>query len=292
MNILYAVREALSAFRRTKLAAFGSTFTICIALLLLGIYVLISINTQRIIDLLRDKVEMEAFCEEPLSRQRGTDLQKQLADIEGVERVRFISKEEAARIFKEEFGEDVTDVLDFNPLPPSFKIYLKNEFKNSKGADNVFKKVKALSGIDDVIYRKDLLDFIDRRLNVVHVIGLGLGILIGLSAVFLTSNTIRLGIYAKRKLIQTMKLVGATRWFIRLPFLLEGTLQGIFGGVLAAGIIYGLLDIVSRWVSDDLAEFVRVDLTFYTMLLLCGMVLGLLGSIISIRRFIGETVVS
>jgi cell division transport system permease protein len=292
MNLIYAIREALSAFRRNKLAVVGSVVTICIALLLLGLYYMVSLNTHRIIQMIRDKVEMEAFCEEPISRQRITELQKQLVAIEGVESARFVSKEEAAKIFREEFGEDIMSVLEFNPLPPSFKIYLKEEYKHTDRAAEVFRRVKNLQGIDDVIYRKDLLEFLDRRMGIVNTVGFGLGTLIGISAIFLVSNTIRLAIYAKRRLIQTMKLVGATRWFIRFPFLLEGILQGVLGGLLASAAIFGLLEVVSRWISSELAEFIKVDMTFYGLVTIVGMFLGLLGSLLSVRRFIGETVVS
>lgn len=290
MSLTYTIQEAFSGFTRTKLASFGSVFTICVTLLLLGLYYIISLNASRVVQLIRDKVELEAFCEEPFSSQRRADLQQQLLAIRGVERVQFVSKEEAARIFKREFGEDINDVLDFNPLPPSFKIFLKDEFKHSAKVNEIVKQVKALKGVDDVIYRKDLLEFLDRRIAIAHSVGLALGVIIGISAIFLVSNTIRLAIYAKRKMIQTMKLVGATRWFIRMPFLMEGILQGVIGGVLAAGCIYWLLEFISRWISSELVEFIRVDVTFYGLVVACGIVLGLFGSFISTRRYIGEAV--
>lgn len=292
MSLAYTLKEAFSGFSRTKLATFGSIFTICIALLLLGLYYVLSINTSRLIQSIRDRVEMEAFCEEPISRQRIQELQQELRAIEGIKSVRYVSKEEAAKIFKEEFGEDITNVLDFNPLPPSFKIYLENDFKNSARANEVFQHIKALKGVDDVIYRKDLLEFLDRRIGIVHTIGLVLGIMLGISAIFLVSNTIRLAIYARRKIIQTMKLVGATRWFIRTPFLLEGMIQGLLGGILAAAIIYWIFDFASGWVTPDFREFFRVDLRLYVLLVAAGVLLGLMGSVISVRRFIGESVVS
>lgn len=292
MSLAYTVREAFSGFTRTKLASVGSILTICIALLLLGFYYLISLNASRIVQLIRGKVEIEAFCEEPLTQQRQMELQQQLLEIKGVERVQFVSKPEAAKIFKREFGEEITDVLDFNPFPPSFKVFLKGEFRNSARTAEVVKRIKALKGIDDVIYRKDLLEFLDRRIGTAHVVGLALGIIIGLSAIFLVSNTVRLAIYAKRKIIQTMKLVGATRWFVRMPFLLEGLFQGFIGGVLAAGIMYWLLEYAAGLVSDELAEFIHIQVEFYFVVVSSGMILGVFGSFISIRRFIGESVVN
>lgn len=292
MSLTYTVREALSSFTRTKLASIGSVLTICVALLLLGIYYVISLNAAHVISMIRERVEIEAFCEEPLTRQKMLNLQQELLAVKGVERVQFVSKEEAAKIFRKEFGEDISSVLDFNPLPPSFKIVVKDEYKNSDRLNEIVMRIKSLKDVDDVVYRKDLVEFLDRRMGIAHAAGLGLGILIGVSAVFLVSNTIRLAIYAKRKIIRTMKLVGATRWFIRMPFLLEGVMQGSIGGALAAGILYWLIEFVSRRVLADITEFIRVDDVFYVVIVACGALLGLFGSFISIRRFIGETVVN
>jgi cell division transport system permease protein len=292
MSLNYTLRETFSGFKRTKLASLGSIVTICIALLLLGVYYLLSLNAARVVQMIRDRVEVEAFCEEPLSGLRADELRQQLMEIEGVDSVYFVSKEEAARIFKEEFGQDIMNVLEHNPLPPSFKIFLKSEFKHSTHAERIVKEIKSFKGIDDVIYRRDLLEFLDRRMTIAHSVGLFFSGIIGLSAVFLVSNTIRLAIYAKRTIIKTMKLVGATRWFIRMPFLLEGVVHGALGGLLAAGMFYLIVRSISRWVSTELAEFIRIDLSFYGLLVGCGILLGLFGSLVSTRRYIGETVVS
>jgi len=292
MSLAYTVREAFSSFTRTKLASAGSALTICVALLLLGTYYIISLNAAHVISMIRERVEVEAFCEEPLNHTKMLNLQQQLLAVEGVERVQFVSKDDAAKIFKREFGEDIGNVLDFNPLPPSFKIDVRDEYKSADRLDTVVAHIKSLRDVDDVVYRRDLVEFLDRRMGIAHAAGLGLGLLLGVSAIFLVSNTIRLAIYAKRKIIRTMKLVGATRWFIRMPFLLEGLMQGVIGGALAAGLIYWLIEFVSRRVLADLTEFMRVDNLFYAVIVGCGAFLGLFGSFISIRRFIGETVVN
>jgi cell division transport system permease protein len=118
---------------------------------------------------------------------------------------------------------------------------------------------------------------------------LGLGILISLSAVFLVSNTIRLAIYAKRRLLRTMELVGATAVFIRLPFLLGGIIQGLFGGLLASGVLYALIEYAVRFLSVDFSDFIRMNPVFYLMVVAAGVFLGLVGSIISVVRFVHPT---
>lgn len=286
MSISYTLRESLSGFSRARLSTIISIITITISLLLLGVFAILTINASQFIEELRNKVELEAFLQEPLSRQDIADLEKRITGIGGVQHVTFISKEEAARIFNEEFGEDINKVLDFNPLPPSFKITLKDGFKTSAGAQGINDTLVAMKGIDHVLYRKALLNLIDERTTSVNNLTLALGVLVSLSAIFLVSNTIRLAIYAKRRLIRTMELVGATAGFIRLPFLLEGILQGFIGGVVAAAVLYVLLEHAAPLVSRDLTEFLRMDRLFYVMVVVAGTGLGLVGSLISIARFI------
>ncbi len=286
MSLAYTIRESLSGFRRTKLSSAISIATVSISLLLLGIFAVVSINTTRFVEALRDRLEMEAFLREPVSLEQRMALERAVRGVEGVESVDFISKDEAARIFKQEFGEDITQVLDFNPLPPSFKIRLRPSFRTAANASAISDRVAAIDGIESVRYRKGLLELIDVRTKAVHNLSLGLGLLISLSAIFLVSNTIRLAIYAKRRLIRTMELVGATRVFIRSPFLLEGMLHGLLGGVIASGILYILVEHTLRLLSPELSGYVQMERSFYLAVVGAGMGLGLLGSAISVSRFI------
>jgi cell division transport system permease protein len=289
MSFSYTLRESISGFKRTKLSTTISIVTISISLLLLGIFAVITINTSRFIDTLRDKVEMEAFVQEPITREDLSDLIKRVTDIPGVDHVIYVSKDEAAQIFKEQFGEDVQNVLEFNPLPPSLKIFLEEHYRTSTRANEVYEKLKATKGVESIIYRKALLEFIDQKTSTVHNITLGLGLLISLSAVFLVSNTIRLAIYAKRRILRTMELVGATPAFIRLPFLLEGIMQGLIGGILAGCILFVLLEYTMRVILMEVAQYVHMDTSFYLMVVVSGVALGLVGSIISVARFMNTT---
>ncbi len=290
MSFVYIVKEGFAGFRRARLAATGSILTITIALLLLGLFYIISTNTTRIVEGVRAKVEMEAFLEEPISRPRIYDIRQQILTIEGISEVRFISKDDAAKIFKQEFGEDVNKVLEFNPLPSSFKILLKEEYRTTEKAEEVYQKIKRIKGVDDAVYRKDLLEFLDKRAKLLYMVGLIIGIFVSISAIFLVSNTIRLTIFAKRKSIQTMKLVGASRWFVRAPFLIEGMAQGFIGGCIATGVLYYLITFAAKLLSDDLSDFLQMDVEFYVLVLALGLFLGFLGSFISVRKFISETV--
>jgi cell division transport system permease protein len=292
MQIRYIIKEGFSGFRRAKLSMFAAVFTICVSLLLLSFFVILFLNASDIVRSLREKVEMEAFLNEQLSNDKITEVKGIVEMLEGIREVHYVSKEEAAKIFLEEFGEDIYKILNFNPLPASLKIFLKDGYKTSKQALVISNQIKAIKGVDDVIYRKQLLEMLDQRAMFYLWITLGVGIFITVSSIILVANTIRLAIYSKRKIIQTMKLIGATRGFIRTPFLLEGFLQGIIGGGIAAGIIYVLVTYLENWLTVSLTEFVRVQPLYYSIIAGSGCVLGLLGSIISVRRFISESVSS
>jgi cell division transport system permease protein len=285
MSLSYTVKESFSGFTRTKLSTAISIVTIGISLLLLGVFAVITINASRFIEMLRAKVELEAFLQEPISRDRIGQLSNSVLKIEGVDSLTYVSKEDAAAIFKKEFGEDIKSVLEFNPLPPSFKIYLKPEYRTLEAVEKIYNQLMAIKGIDEIIYRRELLELIDRRTKTINNITLSLGILISISAILLVSNTIRLAIYAKRRIIRTMELVGATSMFIRLPFLIEGLLQGVLGGVIASGLLYFLLEYTTRYFAADFSVYLQMPQMFYAAVVGAGVALGLIGAVISIVRF-------
>ena len=283
MNVSYIIKEGLSGFRRAKLSTAVSVLTISISLILLGTFAIVTRNTAALVETIRNKVELEAFLDEPLKQAESDSLHNRIINITGVEKVTFVSKEDAAKVFKQEFGEDIHKILDFNPLPPSFKISLKEGYRTAEKAEEIQKRIRQLKGVDDVVYRKALLQFIDRRARTFSLVALGLGILITLSAVFLVSNTIRLAIYSKQQIIQTMKLVGATPGFIRLPFILEGITQGFLGGVIASVFIYLLVEVAFPRFAPELTELLSADYLLYSALIIVGIVFGFIGSLFSIR---------
>jgi len=286
VSLSYTVRESLSCFTRAKLSTFISIVTITISLLFLGVFAVISVHASRFIDALRDKVELEAFLDEPMSFQEISELQQQVSSLPGVEGLTLVSKDDAAKTFQEEFGENILDVLEFNPLPASIKISLQSGFKTSEKAAAISAVIEQMRGIESVRYRKDLLELIDTRAASVNNLTLGLGVFVSLSAIFLVSNTIRLAIHAKRHLIRTMELVGATGAFIRVPFLLEGLIQGFLGGIVATALLYGLLEYATRFTSFEFTGSVHMEPIFYAGVLAAGLFLGFVGAIISVFRFI------
>lgn len=291
MAFFYTIKEGFTGFKRARLSSVITIFTMTISLLLLGLFAIIYRNTNQIIQSFRDKVEMEVFISIETDSVETQRIQETMLDIAGVSSAAYISKDEAAKIFKKEFGEDINAVLDFNPLPASFKVRLSDAYKNSDSAKVVYQALTKVNGVDDVVYRKVLLEILDRRVKVFIGASAAIGGTLLIATIFLISNTIRLTIYAKRKMINTMKLVGATRQFIRMPFLIEGMLHGLLGGLLSAGFIWGIIYIAKHFISAELSEFFIVNTYFYGIMIGSGILLGLLGSSWSVKRFISENIV-
>ncbi len=287
MGIGYFLKEGISGLFRAKLASFVAVTIICIALTLVGFFVMVTLNLSALIAEMRSRVELEAFLDRSLLENRITLIQQELSMIPEVEGVSFISKAEAARILSEVMGDrDLLDLVESNPLPASFRIRLKEPFRSLDHVERVAAEIERLDGVEEVSYQKEMLRALDRQVNVYHQIILGLGILAGLAAIFLISNTIKLSIYSKRDLIRTMKLVGATHFFIAGPFLIEGILQGLFGGLAAAGLTYGAMVAVKTYLVGNLHN---EELT-YGILVASGVFLGLFGSLLSVRFFLKERV--
>lgn len=291
MSVSYTLKESFAGFRRNRAASLITVFTVSISLLLLGVFTLITINFSTFVEQIRSRVDIEVFLDGSLSERQREEIENILVNITGVEEVQFISKKDAAKIFQRDFGESFDDILDENPLPESFRLSIRDGYNNADSVQLIATRVEQLRLVESVHYRKQLLQLIDRRARAFSYASLFVGVMLALSAIILVANTIRLTIYAKRHIIQTMKLVGATPMFIRLPFLIEGTVHGLIGGIIASLLIDIVFTFFIQPLSDDLLVNIGVNLRFYFALILSGGILGLIGSIISIGRFLKEALV-
>jgi cell division transport system permease protein len=291
MSVTYTLKESVAGFRRSRSASLITVFTVSISLLLLGVFVIITMNFTTFVEQIRSRVDLEVFLASDINQRQQSELSNILVNIPGVDEVNFISKEDAAKIFEGEFGENFDDILENNPLPQSFRLSIREGYNNSDSVQLIATKVEKLHLVESVHYRKQLLQLIDRRSRAFSYSTLFIGMILALSAVILVANTIRLTIYAKRQIIRTMKLVGATSMFIRMPFLLEGMMHGLAGGIIASILIDIVFTFFIQPLSQDLLVNIGVDFSFYFILVLGGGILGLLGSLISIGKFLKEALV-
>ncbi len=286
MNPTYYLGELLRYIKSAKVSVITTTIVICIAVLLLGVYVTISINSILLLRMIRDKVEIDAYLDESFNEKNTNVLINNIKTIGGIRSVTFISKEDAAKIFAEDFGEDVLTVFDYNPLPASVKITLYDEYKTIDRIEKIKNELISFREIDEVVYAQNNLNILERNSNSLVFLNLSLLIVITFSSIFLISNTIRLMINAKSKTIEVMKLIGATNETIRTPFILQGILQGIAGSIIAIIILQLFLGyFYSAYTNSDF-KFSIIDTTFLALMVLFGVLLGAFGSYISIRKFL------
>jgi cell division transport system permease protein len=203
----------------------------------------------------------------------------------GVSRTEFISHEDAAEIFRREFGEQASAYDDPTFLPASVKVWVAPAYAVPDSMSTLATTFESWPQTEDVVFNQALLARIAQNRRLVNAVGLTLAAIVGVASVFLVANTIRLTIYARRLLIRTMKLVGATDRFIRRPFLVEGILQGFVGGTLASLIVWGGYRLFLQQMDQPPAS-PYLEASLAGALVVVGVLLGWLGSYFAARRFI------
>jgi cell division transport system permease protein len=206
----------------------------------------------------------------------------------GVQAVTFVSKDEAMEVFREEFGNEAELLPDELFLPASYRVTLRPEYAQADSLGAITAEWREWARVEEVLFNQPLLVRVQGNLRTYLPVAVGLGLLVLLAALFLVGNTIRLTIYARRMLIRTMKLVGATDRFIRQPFLIEGIVQGLVAGVIACALLVPLYGALLSWVPQlqvlgwpgGHPAWVLVGVV------LLGVVLGWFGSWVAVRRFI------
>lgn len=288
-SFFYSLREGLDGFRRAKLASFIALLTMSFALIMLGIVTVVAVNLVGLVETMRGRIEFEVFVDNGLAKADIAELRQQLLQVRGVAEAHFISPAEAAEIFKREFvrgdekkGTSFLEALEVNPLPASFRITLQKPFQNSASAQRLAQNLEKLHGVDEVVYRRDLIEALDRYVKWALFIGSGVGIMFCAGAFILVINDVRLVIHAKRRLIEIMQLVGATRAFVYRPLLVQGFLQGIAGGLLASGFIY----LLYRLLLFQLGTALQLPNFLFIGLILAGILLGLAASYLGARKYI------
>lgn len=285
MTLPYSIREGIAGLRRASFASFASISAMAVALILIGLFALLSYEAQQVSDWLRQRVgEVEMFLDD-IPEPQALALNERAAATPGVATTQYVSKEEAEAIFKDEFGEEAELFFDESFLPASIKVRVTPDYANADSLSRLVEEFNTWNRVDEVVFNQPLLVKVQQNVQLITLLGLSLGTLVVLASIFLVANTIRLTIYARRLLIRTMKLVGATDAFVQRPFLVEGILQGLAAGILAALALWGLSHLMGDYVPQ-LALTQMATLLMTTGVVLAGVLLGWLGSLFSVRRFL------
>ncbi|MCX5748992.1 MAG: permease-like cell division protein FtsX [Candidatus Saganbacteria bacterium] len=292
MSFEFFLREAWNGFRRSGIMSVISLATITVSLVVLGAFLLVMFNLGHIIDSVGSKMEIVAYVDKPIDDYTASTYMLQLTKIEGVQSVRYISKDEAWSDFKRDFEGrlELEEIVKDNPLPNAFVI----KVKKPQLVTAVAKKISNVPDIDEVRYSGRLADRFQTLLDAVRLGGLILVALLILATLLIVVNTIRLTVIARQTDIAIMKLVGATNNFIKWPFIIEGILIGVIGAALSFIILKFSYDLVAMQIMKALPFIPLVTsktelFLIYGAVSVTGVLLGALGGYISVNSLLKET---
>jgi Cell division protein len=253
-----------------------ATISTALVLFLLGLVVLLALFAKDLSVYVKENLSFSIILNDDLSDPEIKDIRKKLSLAPYVKSAEWISKEQAAKELESELGENPETFLGYNPLYASIEVKLKAEYANEDSIRSIEKELKAQSTIQDILYRKDLMQSVNENIKKIGLVLFILTVILLCISIALINNTIRLMIYSKRFIIYTMKLVGATNKFIRRPFIRSNVLSGIIAAVLAVGALLGLL----YYAAKEIPGF--IELTNINTLLIVGIAVAGMGIIISV----------
>ena len=273
--------------RKVRNSYIISTISIALVLFLLGSVGYLIFNAVRATEMMKENMSIHIMLRSDTAPERMAEIGRMLGDMEAVKEVTFVPKETAAEDFKEQVGSDFVEFLSFNPLPDSYEIKLNSDFSEKEHVRRFEKEVSGWKGVEEVVYQKNVVEQISTNINKFNFALLLFGGALLVIALILLNNTIRLTIYSKRYLINTMRLVGASRWFIVKPFLLRSILHGIYAWLIAGAMFLGLV----AGLNEGLPEVTLLTESMPVYYTLCGMlVLGILISalftVFAVNKFV------
>ncbi|MBW2228738.1 MAG: hypothetical protein JRG92_00105 [Deltaproteobacteria bacterium] len=278
-------RSALRGLQSAAVTAAIATATIAIALFLVGAFGLVVVNMEGLLDRFGRDLQITAYLEEGYDANALRGLAGRVATVEGVYSVEVIDKDAALERFRAmSGGAALLGGLDGNPLPASLEITLDDAHRTNEGLEILTSALDGLPGIDEIAHGQDWIEGYARAVALVRVSGYALGTVLSLATLLIVANTIRLGVYSRKDELGILALVGASRTFVRTPFLIEGTLQGAIGGLLALLLLLGAFQVAVPQLQYGLTFFLgSTEPRFFeageiVRLLLGGAGLGLGGS--------------
>jgi len=276
-KFLYLVSEGLKNVWRHKMTTFTAVFSLFLALYFVGLLATAGENTRSILQYLRSKYKIEVFFKQNVDLKMAKKVSDSILEIKGVRSSTVINKDDAVRIFKDQFGEDILGILGYNPLPISVVVNLKRNSEELLNATPIVNDIKRMEGVEQVRYQGHLIKKIERTYSRFMKVFPWVAMVFITVAVLVIYNTVKLSIYSRKELINSLKLIGATKLFIQMPFIFEGLIDGILATIISVPLIIGTIN-GANYVIDNFTSW-NIELTIAPILFLW---LTLLSGIISV----------
>lgn len=290
-TVKYYIVDALKSLKRNKTVSMASVATVAATLFILGVFLLIVFNVNAGIQELGSKLEVRIYLKDDITISDKSALERALNNVQGVSEIKYETKSDALEKVKKQFGEESKGLVQGfekeNPFPNAYIVRVEKP----EVVNNVVKAAQGLSGIEKIKDVRDIVEKIIKITNTLKIIGFALFVILISVSLFLIGNTIKLTVYSRKKEIGIMKYVGATDWFIRWPFIIEGMILGISGAIISTGILYYVYKMVFGKFANALLGFTLINPHFILsttlwQFMLGGLFIGAIGSIISIRKFL------
>ncbi len=292
MNILKAT---LINIKSNKQLFFASLGTITTALSILGLFLFVYVNLNSVLSFWNEQVQLIIYLDDEVSSSEKKQLEKLFSSSSEVDSFDFVSREKAWENFQSMFSEKASFLksIGFNPLPASYSLKIKPSPERLKSIQSLAEKLNQEDGVESVEYGEEWINRFEKFIILMRVFLLALGILLCLGAVLIIANTVKLSVLSRKSEIELMLLTGATPGFIKVPFFLEGIFHGVLGALISLSLMKGIhLYLVSRF-QGSIETFGRgmdfqfIPLPFIMLIMLTSILMGWLGSYLSLQQFLG-----
>jgi cell division transport system permease protein len=293
-KLIYLIRRALRNMFQSPVLCTATVGTVTVSLCILTFFAIIVLNVQEMTRHWSREVQVVAYLDEVPSAAQVSALIKSAESLPEVFEVEYVTRQQAFAGFSDRLGDDAAllDGLTDDFLPASLRLTLKEDVRNRAGVESVVRQLKTKKAYSDFRYGQDWLDRFESMLNLLRIAGAVLGGFLLFATLFIVANTIKLTVYARRDELEVMSLVGGTAMFIKSPFLIEGALQGGGGGGLAIFLSYLLYTfflhggLESLLLASGVEKVVFLPPTYQLLVVVAGIILGIVGSLISLRKFV------
>jgi len=293
-RLRYLLEDALGSLRRSRWSALASIGTIAVSFVIVGIFLIITGNLGALVAEWKEQFQITVFLEDGITAEQLALVRKRIQSELAVKAAAYTSKEEALAAFKRELQgrESLLEGLGENPIPASLQLRLHPAYQTPEGLRQLSASLGRLEGVEDVLYGQEWVDRVARLVQLLRLLGLSVGLALTLASLLIVSNTIRLAVYARAEEIEVMRLVGATHLHIRVPFVLDGMLQGTVGALLALGILFAAYRATLWQLQLTPGQVFGIgvgsflDPRWAVAMVLAGAGVGAFGSLISVGRFL------
>lgn len=279
--------EVSDASKKTKTIYISTIFSIALVLLMLGMLGLILVHAKNLSNYVKENIVLNIIVDEGAKETDVLAFQKELNGMNAVKQTQYVNKEVAQHNLTKDLGEDFVNFLGYNPLLSTIDVYLKADFANNQSIDALKKNLEKNPIVKEVIYQSSLIDMVNKNISTIGLIVLGFAIILLVIAIALINNTIRLAIFSQRFLIKSMQLVGATKNFIRKPFILVAALHGLIASFIAILILLGVLYYTQRELPEIiiLRNYTEFGIVFIALVVI-GIFITALSTWFAVSRYL------